>query len=1013
MPWLLPGAVLLGLLTVFVAATRPTELTPTTTTAAPPIAAIEPENLDFRTVPENDGNLSWELVPFDDSAEVNDLVYEDGLYLAGGASDAGATVWWSRGGSMWNPAITIYRPDGPTSIEEIVAWNGGFVALGGAGLDNRQVGIWTSDHPAQTWDYHGILNPDAGQLVGLAAGSQLFAVTEDESGYAGWTSTNGLDWEHVGPLAGLTPGSASGLVGVDDTYYVFGLSTTEQGVFQAMYRLENGALSFQVASFDEPGTITDVTVDGDHLMAVGHVPVESAGGYSLEPALWESPDGVSWRRLLLDTAAFSARDVSLTVTSTAPGNNPTAELRLSGTTVTVTEGTTLQTDFGSVVVEEIIDAGVEVRGLNYSNLLPTGVPRELPTTLLAQRIAVDGSRIVITGAMDGFAAPQTIVWASGDGGATWSREILPATSSSYHITTNGGVVAMLASGGDITQAWRATWDTTLVEEAGIALIEAYVGAINTGDTDLMLSLLPAESPGTPLDLPSLGNTDPGWWDDAGNLDRNRVTETMGYLTNLNTSVSIDECSASAALSTTNRVDAVCLYTVNSDLLSALGLTDGRGRADVRVSGGVLAGVSVHPVGSETVWQQLATLLADADELVITTTSAVDHVAAAREYVSRLLQPGETKTVETLLGTMEWSWLEPEEFQSVLGPSITWSPLGYVLTGSLRTPSGPFEPVVYLSGDGLDWEQTELPDYIDEIWGVSAFGDGALANVRSAPDTDALVYFDGSDWTPIPFPVEGSVDYYDPAVVGDDLALVLAWELSEVSQDAVLLSVGPDLKVTEASLPPLPDPGSSLRWIEIVAGDDGFAAFATDGLTGSVSVWTTDDGQEWVLLTETITLNNAQYISNPRHHAGRYFVVGPGVELQCTDTALGEECAFWSTTTWTSSDGAVWRQLTTESGGPVLATGITSGPFGLAAFGALDTGRPAWVYLSADGELWHEVEEIALLGDVDRWWWNSTPAVGENSIIAVGGSARENITLDPDSYDMSDESFFMIVGRLVE
>jgi hypothetical protein len=98
---------------------------------------------------------------------------------------------------------------------------------------------------------------------------------------------------------------------------------------------------------------------------------------------------------------------------------------------------------------------------------------------------------------------------------------------------------------------------------------------------------------------------------------------------------------------------------------------------------------------------------------------------------------------------------------------------------------------------------------------------------------------------------------------------------------------------------------------------------------------------------------------------------------------------------------------------VLATGITSGPFGLAAFGALDTGRPAWVYLSADGELWHEVEEIALLGDVDRWWWNSTPAVGENSIIAVGGSARENITLDPDTYEESDESFFMIVGRLVE
>lgn len=1014
-PWLLPGTALLGLLAVFIVTTGPSEPTPTTTTQAPSISAVEPETIDLRTIDNTDHSLDWELVPFDDSADVNDLVYDDGLYLAGGASSEGATVWWSRGGSMWNPAITIHRPEGPSSIEEIVPWDGGFVALGGAGLDNRQVGIWTAEQPAQTWEYNGTLSSDSGPLVGLAAGQRLFAVTEDESGFAGWTSPDGVAWTRLGPLTGLADAAVYGLVSDGNSYYVFGSSRRgDGGGYPAVYRSEDGIVWGLVGLSDEPGVVTDIAVDRDRMVAVGQVPTRTPDRDSLAVSLWESHDGISWQQTALDSPELYAPNVSFTVTETAPGDNPTARLLVSDTAVTVTEGTTLHTEIGSVVVEDIIDLGVEIRGDGFSTLLRTNQTADYPGNFLAERIAVEGSRIAISGT-GWWMAPQTVVWASGDGGSTWSRRILPAPAARSEISTNGGVVTMLTSGGDLTRAWRANWDPAIVEEAGVAVVEAYFDAINRGDTDLISSLLPAERSGTILSVPSLGDQDPGWWDDDGNLDRARIADTMAYLTALNTSISIDECSAQASFST-DRITVACLYTVTSDLLTALGIVDGAGRIDIVVrDDGAVRSAAIPPAGSESWWRSLSTLFRNADDdraLTFTAISAEEHLAATRDFVSGLLKPGETRTVDTALGTMEWSWLEPDEFSSMSGPSIVWSPVGYVLTGHSRTSEFTWEPQVYVSGDGLDWEQTELPEDIDEIWGVTAFADGVLAKVRLATNAVALVYFDGSDWTPIPFPVDVSVDY-GPTDVGDDLALVLVWEINgDPSEDAVLLSVGPDLEVTEASLPPLPDSGTPRPWIELVAGDDGFAAFATDPLTGSVSVWTTDDGQEWVLLTETIALNNAQYISNPQRHAGRYFVVGPGMELQCVDTALGEECAFWAAT-WTSSDGAVWRQLATEDGGPVLATGIASGPLGLAAFGALDTGRPAWVYLSADGELWHVVEEISLLGDVDRWWWTATPAVGEDSIIAVGGSYRESITLDPDSYDTSDESFFMIVGRLVE
>jgi len=1015
--WLLPIGAVIGLLALFFGVTGPSDTATgatTTTSQTPPISAVEPETFDLRTASDSELTDGWRSMPFDDSATVADLIYADGVYLAGGASSDGAQVWWTHTGYDWSSTTTIDRPDASSAIQYIVPWKDGFVAIGSERFINNQVDIWTTTRPKESWEYHGRLEPDSGPAIGLAATSQLLALTEGEAGWMGWTSSDGVEWAPR-ELAGLANALLQGLTSDGDAFYAYGRSLEGSVPLPAIYRSEDGISWQEVlqAEFPSISTVSDIGVADGRMVAVGYTTSDES--QSMIP-LWETNDGVEWKRIAVDDPAILAQSVSFTVTGTTPGDYPTADLQVDTTTVTLTEGTTLDTDFGSVVVETIIDNGIEIRGDGFSEFLATHRTYFYPGDFIPMKVAVEGPRIAVVGDAYGMSEPQPYIWTSMDFGKTWERNPLPAPRArAYQIVTEGDYLTLIASGGSDTSVWRARWNNDSLETSAVNAVSDLVSVINAHNAAAVVRALPAHITGLPtFEVPSLGHEDPAWWDGAGDLDLERVDDTIGYLAATNTDITINECEATVTLGSSDRADVVCLYTVNSDLLRLFGVVDGKGRLAATVRDGALLEISIESSPSQTMWDTLAPrLMADSpDGISFSAATAQEHLEGARLYLEGLLQPGETTIVDTALGTMEWTWIAPDELSPVYESSVVWSQLGFTWFGSTESATTGIEPFVYNSTDGTTWEEAPVPDGATSLWQMHAFQDGLIGSMWNSAGME-LVYFDGSTWTPIPVPVEDPANAYFSVVTGTDTALleVTEWSDAGITTNAVYM-IDSELNLTGASEPPA-TADSPYPNVQFTPSDNGFVAIVTDMGTGSISVWVTATGQEWTLLTEKLALDNVGAIWSLQGHNGQYFVVGEGAELRCTDTTLGDECGFWLTV-WDSPDGQEWHELRTTDGGLVTTSQIASGPLGLAAFGTRSpTGSASAVYVSADGSEWEEVEHLALMNTADTSWWDSAPAVGNDTIVLTGIIYSQSVTLDPDIYEGSDGQAFMIVGRLVD
>lgn len=1017
--WLVSISALVGLLALFFVLTRPSETATgtTTTTQAPPIAAVAPETLDFRTVSESPFTHGWRAAPFDGAAAVNDLIYADGIYLAGGATGGRAGVWWSRDGWTWN-AATIERPEEPSGIQHMVPWHDGFVALGSDKTINNQAGVWTGSPRAESWEYHGTFPADSGPAVGLAAGQQLLAITGGETGLTGWRSPDGVEWTRF-ELTGLTEAQLAGITSDGDAFYAYGSSQDDVGPLSSIYRSEDG-VTWQVvmqAANPSHSTVRDIVVADGRMVAVGYDPYGESQSII---SLWETTDGVEWERIVVGDPAISApQSVSFTVIETNPGDNPTADLQVGTTTVKVTDGTTLDTDFGSVVVEDIVDNGIEIRGDGLSEFLATRRTYLYPGNFVATKVAVEGPRIAVAGEAYGMSEPQPIIWTSLDSGATWKRDVLPPSGAgSVEIATHGSTVTLIGSSSDTTSAWQARWDTGPLEATAVGLLSEFVNALGAHDTDAVLRVLPAHVGAlTAFEVPSLGHEDPGWWDGGGNLDVDRVGDTVDYLAATNTAVAIDDCETTVTLGSSDRTDVVCLYTVNSDLLRLFGVVDGSGRLAATIRDGALLEVSIDSSPPEIMWNALAPgLVADSPEgITFSAATAREHLDGARLYLEGLLEPGETTIVDTALGTMEWTWIEPDELSPGHESSVVWSQLGFTWFGSRDSATMGIEPFVYNSTDGTTWEAASVPDRATGLLRLHAFQDGLIGSMWNN-DGIELTFFDGSTWASIPVPVEDPARAYFSVTAGTDTALLHVSEWSDdgiAATDAVYM-IDSELNLTGAAEPPA-TADSPYAYVQFAPSDRGFIAIVTDMGTGSISVWVTDTGQEWTLLTEKLVLDNVDLIWSLQGHSGQYFVVGEGAELRCTDTSLGDECGFWLTV-WDSPDGTDWHELRTTDGRLVTTSQIASGPLGLAAFGARSpAGSASAVYISADGDEWEEVEHLALINTAGASWWGSAPAVGTDTIVLVGTIYRQRPTLDPDTYEVAEDSeqTFMIVGRLVD
>jgi hypothetical protein len=179
------------------------------------------------------------------------------------------------------------------------------------------------------------------------------------------------------------------------------------------------------------------------------------------------------------------------------------------------------------------------------------------------------------------------------------------------------------------------------------------------------------------------------------------------------------------------------------------------------------------------------------------------------------------------------------------------------------------------------------------------------------------------------------------------------------------------------------------------------------MPNDMTIWHSGQGSEWTEVAVTTSIEDAAFVWNLQRHRNRYFVVGEGAESSCNDEFCDQLVGMWS-----SPDGSAWDRVLTQSGNPVAAYEIGSGPLGLVAVAAeqyiSDTSPsgPRPLYFSPDAVQWQAAGSLAFLHPDVVWWYTQQPAVGDDAIV-IPGSAYDG-TAGEDS-----DQPFLIVGRLLE
>ncbi len=1007
--WSAPMLVVLVALGVFVVATRPAPADPDVTTTQPsPIAAIDAELIDLQSPPDFVATNEWSPVPFEWEGSVNDVIRTGASFVAVGYTPQEPMVWISGTGNSWREAGRVEVPeDSRASIDHAVLWKNDIVALGSVA---DGVGLWAAEY-VSNWSYHGRVEVMGSRLIDdLVAGPQLLAVSRTGVGLQGWTSTDGLAWETIGHMTTLDDVYIHGMAANDDWYFAFGGGECAEDVCPGViYRSDNGT-DWEPTAIDSGasgGFVTGMNVANDTLVAVGYDSAELRHTV----ALWTSTDGMQWTRIAADEPLLRNEHITLGLTEARPGGNPLVGLTINGIPVEGTVGTAIDTDAGEISISRVSDDGVVT--FNDSVLLGVGEVIGLNAEPLARGLYVEGPRILIYGEMRWSNDERLVVWTSPDGGVSWSRQIFDSPGGGGTTAVSAGANALVigeSPGG--TAFWRATWDTEQIGRAAENLVAGYLTALNARDIPALLGVLPASDDGaTPplFAVPTLGELPQPWWNaESGALDPAAVAATVAYLSETEASIQVEECSSGVALGASDRINVSCDFRVDSALLSSFGIEGETGSAHGLIRSGRLASIELGAAPSTLIWDILSR---HTDISVgLNAATAQEHIAIADRVIASILRYGTTRTVETAIGTMEWTWLESTGIDAEYVGSISWSALGFVAIGYDESDAGTPSMTVFTSPDGVEWTAgVPFPDHVEGIWDLQPFAAGVIGQTWSEGEV-SLVFFDGAAWTEIPLqPPEGNqyLDLVRVAVARDRALVIAGWWSDEgiILNEAMIIE--PDLTVRTADLPPNGSWGDSN--IELAGSDAGFLLGSTSyfATNGDLKVWHSGDGQDWVLVTESSSLDDVQYVWNLQEHRSRYFVVGDTAELRCSSQAEERNCVSLMGL-WSSPDGAAWDRVITESGEPVSAYEIGSGPLGLVAFGQemIDTSYPREVYLSIDGITWSALGGLSLLAPDAEWWWIDTPAVGTDTVIAVGSFYRFTGGADSDTS-------FMITGRLVD
>ena len=234
--------------------------------------------------------------------------------------EASEYAHWMRA-DLPDPAPGVFGGGTPS---DIVAWDGGYLAVGSVNVDccadgdpskNRGV-LWTSADGSRWEMVDDLATLEHSTLTGVVTdGSRLLAIgsyAEPMAGEPGipapalWVSDDGLEWDRVpDPVPSMVASTRSGFVGASVGFML----TTGDAV--TTFMTSTDGTYWRMRSDTYAGLILDIAAAPDgRVVAVGAIDMAALGEPSaLDAIVWNSPDGVTWPRP--ETVATNSRLLSV------------------------------------------------------------------------------------------------------------------------------------------------------------------------------------------------------------------------------------------------------------------------------------------------------------------------------------------------------------------------------------------------------------------------------------------------------------------------------------------------------------------------------------------------------------------------------------------------------------------------------------------------------------------------------------------------------------------------------
>jgi hypothetical protein len=732
------GAVVLALAVLVVITSAGGTGRPASPTEQPrSLAAIQPEEIDLTTTGPSRLTAAWTGRELADREVIAGIVVTGDQMLAVGSDDAVAQIWRSRRGDSWNPATEVagFNPTGLTQSLVINAFPWGDRILAFGPIGGRGLGVWGSTTTG-TWDLLATatgFSIDRPFAVAPGNGS-ILAVSRAGDGYADWTSPDGLEWTSLGYLPDLNGVEGGVLRATGDWFYMLGSAACGDTPCPAIFRSPDGISWERTDVATNPhlpdGTIRDLTATTGGLVAIG-----VAGGAERSlPGLWSSPDGASWAPLPIGTA-FASRETTIDLTGISLEPPRQATITVNGQEHTVVEGSTLVTDAGRVAISSIYEDSVGVRVGTIPTLLRFDTPATLTRHPDLEAVAAQGSRLLIAGEYvtsiqlgSGPSAGTTTVaavWVSADGGTTWETVALDdrGGTSAHAAALLGNDLAVAGGGSNGGLYWHTTWDTATEEADVIAATTSFLEAVAAGNTGTVLADLAPTSDSPLVQIPGLGKVEIPWWSPGtGLLDPAAVTDTLTYLAALHSTIEPADCSARVEVGILDSAWVYCAFSVASDLTRTVGAAATEGRVAVTVASDGVSSLEVFDSASFSMWRSLSSWARSVD-------------FAAGGVLGAIAVDGTWDVNPTFTGESASAHLEAARRYSadVLSP-------GEVRVGDT-------------SVGRTEWRWlTELPDGASRIDMVVPTDLGFVALGSLTPDgrdTSLWSSPDGLSWTPLP------------------------------------------------------------------------------------------------------------------------------------------------------------------------------------------------------------------------------------------------------------------------